>query len=461
MKRFRKMTALCLALILLMTCLSACSGSDADSREGRKEGDKKATSTPTQKPDDKKPDNSKKDDDQTPSATPTPEKKRIVMWCNATTSDYERHAYVRAAAEMEKLYPNVDFRWEALELGAYQLKVKTAVAGNALPDFFYVDTSSLKELVLNDKVYCLDSAYSKCASDLPEVMCRNFTYDGHLYGIPTTFDCAVMFANLDMLKQVGYTEIPVSYDEFLVCCNRLKEAGYTPIACSGREAWCVSLYLESMMLKYVGPETLDRVFKGEETWNNKDFVFVAAELQDIMLGKLYAGPNMSEISDYEVRCGFIDGEYAFYLNGTWDCAELMKKAGFEIAVGEFPILSYSRASKGMMIGGPDKALAVSKNTADVEFTAEFAMKFAHLVSQYSYQEGARLPAWRINYDESMLNPLFRQAASMAQQANAMVIFGDCCMNEEEMHWYHEAIKHLITGSDNGSGFITELSTNIR
>ena len=460
MKKIRKMTAICLALILLMTCLSACSGSDADSREGRKEGDKKATSTPTQKPDDKKPDDSKKDDDQTPSATPTPEKKRIVMWCNATKSDATRHAYEAAAADMKKMYPDVEFQWEALEYESYKMKVKTAVAGDALPDIFYVwDTPNLEEFVTNDKVYCLDNAYAKFASDLPGIMCQYFTHDGHLYGIPTNFNCVVMFANLDILKKVGYTEIPATYEDLMACCDKLVASGYIPFACSGREEWCISEYLESMMLKNFGPVTLDALFRGKESWNNHDVEQTASMFQE-MLSKRYFDANILNYSNEDAKYGFLAGDFAFYLNGTWNCAD-MSQAEFEVAIGEFPVIDPTRATLGMLIGGPTVSLAVSKKTSDGEFTAEFAMEFAKRVSHYTYIDGAGLPAWNIDYDDTMLNSLYRRAAVMAQEANAMVIFGDNRMNFDDITPYLTALDHLLMEMVDGAGFIAELASKIR
>ena len=460
MKKLRKMTAICLVLILLMTCLSACTGSDADSREVRKEGDKKPTATPTVTPDGKKSDGKIPRDDQLTTPTPGQEKKTIVMWCNATKSDATRHAYEAAARDIKKMYPDVEFEWEAFEYDSYKMKLRAAVAGDALPDIFYVwDTPNLQEFVLDGRVYCLDSAYAKFASDLPGRMCQNFTIDGHLYAIPTNFDLALLFANMEMLKQVGYTEIPGTYEDLMACCDKLVAAGYVPFACSGREEWCLSEYLESMIIKTIGAETLDRIFCGKETWNNQDIANTADMLQ-AMFQKGYFDRNILNYTNVDAKEGFLDGRFAFYLNGTWNCAD-MSLAQFDVAMGEFPVIDPSRAMLGMLIGGPSVSLAVSKNTSDCEFTAEYAMKFAQLVAKYSYLDGAGLPAWDIDYDDSIINALYRKAAVMAQEANGMVVFGDTRMNIDSVTYYLEALSHLLLEMVNGTGFIAELTKNIR
>ena len=86
--------------------------------------------------------------------------------------------------------------WNAYELENYMTRVQSAVAYDALPDIFYVwDTPDLEVFSANDKLYCLDSAYEDFKTELPENMCRNFTFDGHLYGIPLNYNMAVLYAN--------------------------------------------------------------------------------------------------------------------------------------------------------------------------------------------------------------------------------------------------------------------------
>ena len=461
MKRVRKMTALCLALILLMMSLSACGGKDDDYRDGREEDDKKATSTPTEKPDDPTPtDTPTVTSSDTPAVTPVQEKKKIVLWCNSLESDSTRHGYEMAASQMRKLYPDVEFEWEAYELATYKQIVKYAANGDYLPDIFYIWSGvDLEKFALQDKVYCLDSVYGDFASDLPEVMCRNFTYDGHLYGIPLNYNLAVLYANMDMLKQVGYTEIPGTYEELTACCDKLIASGRYPFVCGGGEKWCISEYLESIMLKNMGPEALDRIFTGKATWDNSQ-VEESAGLFLEMIYRRYFSPDSLMFFNDEAKDHFLNGEYAFYLNGSWFCWQI-SNAQFDVTIGEFPVINSDRATPGMLIGGPASALAVSKNTEDPEFTAEFAMKFSQLVSQYCYLDEAGLPAWNINYDDSKVNPLYRSAASMGRFSNAMVLFGDCRMKEDDAVQYLEAIAGLRNGMIDETGFVKELAKKIR
>ena len=195
----------------------------------------------------------------------------LTMWCIATESDSNRHSYEMAIADMQEKYPNVNFTWEAIENQSYKTKIKAAVSANEMPDIFFTwSCAFLGDFVEAGKVYCLDDAYENYKSELPEVMMGNSTYDGKHYGVPLTMNIVGLFANMELLEQVGYTEIPGTYEEFIACCDALKAAGIIPFGCAGKETWCVTEYLESVIEKSAGADTLNDIFAGKATWNNQD-----------------------------------------------------------------------------------------------------------------------------------------------------------------------------------------------
>ena len=67
----------------------------------------------------------------------TEEKIELTMWCIATESDSNRHAYEAAIADMKTKYPNIDFKWEAFENESYKEKIKAAMSSGAVSDIFF------------------------------------------------------------------------------------------------------------------------------------------------------------------------------------------------------------------------------------------------------------------------------------------------------------------------------------
>ncbi|MBO4626898.1 MAG: extracellular solute-binding protein, partial [Lachnospiraceae bacterium] len=192
----------------------------------------------------------------------------LKMWCIATESDSNRKSYENAIKDMAAKYPDITLEWDAIENEAYKTKIKTAVSGDNMPDIFFTwSCAFLGDFVSAGKVYCLDEAYKDFASKLPEKMCKNTTYDGKKYGVPLTMNIVGLFANMDLLKQVGYTEIPGTYEEFIKCCDALVAANIIPFGCAGKETWCVTEYLESVIEKSCGAQVLDDIFMGRASWD--------------------------------------------------------------------------------------------------------------------------------------------------------------------------------------------------
>ena len=142
----------------------------------------------------------------------------LTLWCIATESDSNRVAYEKAIPEIEEAL-GVKIEWEAFENDSYKTKIKSTSA-EELPDIFFTWAGAFcGDFATAGKVYCLDEAYAEYADALPDVMTKNATYDGKRYAVPLTMNIVAMFANMDLLAQVGYEEVPTTYEELIDVFN--------------------------------------------------------------------------------------------------------------------------------------------------------------------------------------------------------------------------------------------------
>lgn len=392
------------------------------------------------------------------SGEPKDEKINLTMWCVATDYDSNRWAYEQAVADMLEKYPNVKFVWEAFDSQVYDLRLKAASAGNQLPDIFYtkVKEDVLPELVRDGKLYCLDDAYTKyAANSLPEKMCRNVTFDGKKYGVPTAMYTVNLFANMDILRKVGYVEIPSTYAELIDCCNKLVAAGYTPFGVAANETWCLSEVVEPIMLKVCGAETLDAIFRGNADWYNGDIAGAIDIFRD-MYGK-YFSSDSQYVNNDTIRGDFLLGLYAFYMNGSWNAADFSKNE-YNIRAGEFPVINVEKGRLGQLIGGVSGALSVSASSENAEFAAKFAFELGQLLSKYQYLSNNGSPAWKIDYDDSAVDPISREIAKMVAESDSLVLFGDTIMSQSDLEKYYGTLSILhnnVSGFD-GEQFVKRL-----
>ena len=442
----KKVTALLLALAMA-TSLVACGSGSAPAAAPADETTAAETASA----------------DEAPAAkVATGEKTDLTMWCIAVESDSNRHAYEAAVADFEAAHPEINFTWETTQNQDYKTKIKAAMAADELPDIFFTwGGGFIKEFVDAGRVYALDDAYAEYADALPKNSLVNHSFDGKIYATPTNYNVVCMYSNMDLLKQAGYDKVPATYDELIDCCDKLVAKGIIPFGCSGKETWCVTEYLESIIEKSVGAKQLSDMYNGTASWNNEDFTNAVGIFQK-MIDKEYFDPEGIALSDNEIKENYKADKYAFYINGSWNCADFVK-AGMadKVQVAEFPVINEANSKLGQLIGGPSDALAVSASSPNAELAAKCAFEISQLVCHYGYLDGNGLPAWTPDYDTSSLNALTLSVADIVANAEAPVLFGDTFLNADNANIYLDYVGQIYASAIDGKTFADGLDADLK
>lgn len=411
-----------------------------------------------------------KSPDSTPTPTSAPQKTHLTMWCIATETDSNRHAYEEAIQDVLSEHPEVEFTWETTEAEYYKIKIKAAVVAKEMPDIFFSwGCAFLEDFVREGRVYCLDEAYTVYGDGLPEKYCKSSTYGGKKYGVPLTFSAALLYANMDILNQVGYSSIPETYMDLMECCQKLKMAGIIPFGCSTSEIWCVSEYLESIMIKTMGTAEMDALFRGESTWNNINLIYSVNEFRYFVKAGYIAYPGEKDASasgSYQytsndtVKAAFAAGDIAFYINGSWNCADF-SLYDINIGIGELPSFNDSAAKEGTFIGGPCEVLSVSADSENRELAAQIAFELGKQISHYGYLDGCGLPAWDVTYDDLWINPITKAAKEYVDSCSDMIVYGDTALNGDDVGYYLSMISDVVNRDIDGTEFAEKMKEYVR
>ena len=398
------------------------------------------------------------DDDGENSVSDRPGTPTLTMWCPVTEKDPQHQAFEEAIADMAETYPSLLLEWEAYDREAYKTRIKAAVAADELPDIFVTWSGAfLQDFVDAGKVYCLDDYYPDYCSELPEGMLSTSTFNGKHYGVPMYYNVVMLYANMDVLAKVGYDEIPSTYNDLIECCEALRAKGIYAFSCAGGENWCVSEYLETIFLKTIGADALNDIFLGRATWDNAGIAGSVDMLQDMI--SHYFDPDGAGMSNVEIKEGFLKGDFACYINGTWNCAEFSFSDNIEI--GELPVIDSRYAGNGSFIGGPTEVLAVAQSSARRELAAQYCFELAKRISYYDHLTGVGLPSWRIDEDDASSFRLVNDAIDMCTDAKSFVIYGDTAMSFEDAGIYSSYLSLVYDSSIDGQGFAEGLSNDIR
>ena len=388
----------------------------------------------------------------------------LKLWCIATESDANRPAYLQAIEDYEAAHPGVKIEMEAFENESYKTKIKAAMTGGSsedLPDIFFSwGGAFLGDFVNAGKVACLDDVYKNYTSDqIPDVMLSTTTFDGKHYAAPTTYNVVAMYANMDLLKSVGWDKVPETYEDLCKCCDDLLAAGIIPFGCAGSETWCVTEYLEPIIIKSIGYENLNKIFAGEATWNDPD-IAKSVDIMQEMIDKGYFDPSGAALGNDEVKANFLAGKTAFYQNGTWNTGEV-NDADFTAAVALFPVMNAERSSYNQTIGGPSDVLAVYADSPNAELASEVVVELGKEICHYNYLNAVGLPAWTPDYDTSSVKPLMTDIANIVAQCEGLTLFGDTAMSADPANIYLDYVAKVYGKEIDGQGFIDGLTKDLQ
>ena len=377
----------------------------------------------------------------------------LKLWCIATESDANRPAYLQAIADYEAANPGIKIELEAFENESYKTKIKAAMMGGDtedLPDIFFSWSGAfLGEFVNAGRAYCLDDY---------ESMLSTTTYEGKHFGVPTTFNIVALYANMDLLAQVGWDHVPETYEDLTACCDALLANGIIPFGCAGKETWCVTEYLEPIIIKTIGYEALNKIFAGEATWNDPDIAGAVTTFQE-MINKGYFDPAGAALGNDETKANFLAGKTAFYQNGSWNTGEVAN-ASFKSGVGLFPVMNADRSSYYQTIGGPSDVLAVCATSKNVDAAAKAAVELGKEICHYNYLNAVGMPAWIPYYDTSSLSPLMVDIAGLVGKCEGLVLFGDTAMAADPAQTYLSYVALVYGGEIDGPGFVAGLTNDL-
>lgn len=128
------------------------------------------------------------------------------------------HGTFRAIDEFERLHPNIRIR-VGTPGGQGDLdpqKLLTAVVGKTPPDVVWFGRHNMGMWAPRGAFRNLNDLIKRDGIDMNEYYpgtVQEVSWDGGVYAMPWNVDCRVLFCNMDILRQGGFTQPPTTWDE--------------------------------------------------------------------------------------------------------------------------------------------------------------------------------------------------------------------------------------------------------
>ena len=258
-------------------------------------------------------------------------KKSVKLSVTTTYAGEDTNAqnYKDAVAAWESKTGNKVDDSSATSDETFKSRITTDFETGSEPDvLFFFNGVDSNQFVEQGKVVSVDEIrkeYPDYASNMKDDMLGASPVDGKNYSIPVNGFWEGMFVNKEVLKKAG-VDVPTkdtTWDEFLQMCEKIKKAGYTPIAASLLEI--PHYWFEYSIYNFDSPTTHNKVPAKVDDAAGKAWV---SGLEDIktLYEKGYFPANTLTAKDDETFQLFTNDKAAFLCDGSW------KVGGIESAV---------------------------------------------------------------------------------------------------------------------------------
>lgn len=304
-------------------------------------------------------------------STPTEGGKTIVYWSMWESTEAQGQSIQAAIDQYQKDSGNkVDVQFKGRT--GIREGLQAALDAGTTIDLFDEDIDRVNatwgKYIMDLETLAKDANYEATAmSSL--VTAARVAGGGTLKSIPYQPNVFAFFYNKDLFTKAGISDVPKTWDEFLADCQKLKDAGITPITCD-------DAYITSMagyhLARLVGEEQVVKIVN-DGLWAEDPAVLkMAQDYENLAKSGFFSQYVASNVWPAGQNTELALGEAAMYLNGSWLPNEVLSTTGPDFKWGcfNYPALTGGKtgleaANYGAQVFAINKESKVSKEAFDL------------------------------------------------------------------------------------------------
>ncbi|MEK3749171.1 extracellular solute-binding protein [Paenibacillus sp. FSL E2-8871] len=292
------------------------------------------------------------------------EVKKVKVRLMAYNQESIRKSYLEF---LKKELPNIEVEFQFVALDQFNSVLNTQLASKEGPDL--IETGG-ETTLLASAGYLLDLTDQDFISNYIETGFQAYTLKDKIYAAPLQSWFEGIYYNKAIFKENGLTP-PQTFDEWMQIHKTLKDKGIKPQS-MGASSW------EPMMKQSMGMVLNEFYSKSENKGFDDKFNAGEVLLADNWSKALkdwsktieqgYLDSNMLGMDYDQALDEFATGKSAMWQSGPW-ALETIKQKNSNLELGMFPFPGVEKGP-GWMIGGPGSALAINKDSKNVEAALE-------------------------------------------------------------------------------------------
>ena len=365
-------------------------------------------------------------------------------------SEANKAPFQQTLAEFAEAYPWIHVEVDWNEANAWKDKGETLAQDDALPDVFYWNAGGiLHALVDQGDIMPLDDFLDEeTKSRIIEGTLTDMTFDGHIYQLPYTLACSVMYVNVALFEE-NDIKIPETWDELIEAVKAFRALGITPMAVGGGDRWPTNMYMDIINLRFAGDEQCRAAFYKTEggTFMTDEWIESANAFQQLV--ELGAFPeDAAALTRDESEVPFYNGEIPMYVNGQWTAANCDPE---KVIAVKFPIVP-DRGTDNAWMGGAAEGFCVASYTEHPEEAFLLCQFCAENLSKNGYIAGAGLPAWKADFTGYEISPITAQIVELTSTADSFLLWGNTALEGEDSELLMDTLLMLLRSDITGEEF---------
>lgn len=382
----KKILAMLLALIMVFG-LVACAQTEAPAQTP-------ATDAPAEKP-------AETPAEETPAEKPAEETEAPVEEepagltgeiTFATTFNNVADTTIKALAE-EFMAANPGTTIKVQAIGDAQQELSVLMASNSLPDIAPL-ILSLSPSDFDEYFIPLDDLFT---SDELAGYDYGVGDDGHLYGLNSAVSYNGVVYNKAVFAAAGITEIPLTVEDFMAACEKIKAIGAIPVASNFKDAWPLSIWPTTLAGSYQNSTNVhnDATAADELIVEGNGIDFSLKLIQELN-DKGYLEPDLFSTNWESSKTEMASGQIAMMMMASWLPQQIVDLGANLEDIGMFPY----PGSKGIVLTG-DWKYGVSKSSENPELAKAF-LKWLWDEGRFMQATGLDCPLTSVKSDKPWL-----------------------------------------------------------
>jgi len=375
--------------------------------------------------------------------------KEITYWSMWTEAEPQGVVIKEAAEAFEKeTGVHVNIEWKGRDITTV---VKAALDSGEKFDVFDDDfqrmSTQFAENCLDLEEMAAAAGYEDYAVAALPVAVRGWS--GSLTCIPYQPYTSGVFYTQSAFDAAGITEEPQTWDEFLKVCQKLKDAGYTPLA---QDSAYTTYTYGFMLARMIGEDAVKTLAK-EGGWGASAEAKQAAQfVVDLRENGYLSETCPDEWPNGENELGL--GLAAMVVNASWVPGEITNNTGCDETWGmfNFPSMTENDVDANTVANIGAQALAVNKDSENAQEAFDFIM----FLTSGEYDEKMALESKGIPAD-TRNEEWPEMIANIRDDFNAQTDVYEWNMgltsNDEVKDSVDDNIKKLFEGSLDAQGFV--------